>query len=98
MSRMFESYDGVTEATDVYDQACRNCRWWYADMDINSDPNTEDERNTRKCHRSGSEKKGMKTTPDAWCWAWQRNGGSGGKSRNSRNKTFDNRIAFDDWR
>ena len=65
---MFVSTDGVTESTNVYDQSCRNCRWWYTDLDYDTDV---DESNNKKCHRRGSEKNGHRTSPSSWCWAWQ---------------------------
>ena len=55
-------FDPMDE-TDVNDQCCRNCKWW------NPDPVND----KMKCRNRRSEKHGVKTTGDAWCWCWQKN-------------------------
>lgn len=62
MGRMFNPEND----TYVYDQCCRNCRWW------NPDPVTD----KMKCRNCRSEHKGKERADgDGWCWCWQYKGG-----------------------
>ena len=44
----------------VYDQKCRDCRWWFPDH-ITGDIG---------CQQPAKVKKGRKTE-DTWCWKWE---------------------------